>query len=31
MKVKLSDACLFVVCDECGLRSPRGDDVHVYA
>lgn len=22
MKVKLSDACLFVVCDECGLRSP---------
>lgn len=22
MKVKSSDACLFVVCDECGLRSP---------
>lgn len=22
MKVKLSEACLFVVCDECGLRSP---------
>lgn len=22
MKVKSSDACLFVVCDECGMRSP---------
>lgn len=22
MKVKSSDACMFVVCDECGMRSP---------